>query len=197
MADKTKFSVNVIFDKKILLTHVGSSQLQKEKGGQKTRKTLGSTKPKASFEPPLLHWEEATDPIQKTVTMSIKEVTITVTFSARIWIDKRITKSSDCYVHVMEHEMRHVKIWAAGARKRERDILKAVTDATEPTMDNPVVVKQSQAKKVRDDAFNRIAAALDAAVQKAGAEISKDSKKIHTPAELKKTNSLCELYLTG
>lgn len=197
MADKTKFAVKVVFDKNVPLSHVASSKLQKEKGGQKTRKTLGVTKPRASFEPPLLHWVEATDPIQKTVTMSIKEVSVTVTFSARIWIDKSIDKKCDCYAHVLDHEKRHAKTWAAGAKKREKAILKAVSDATAPTLDNPVVVKPSQARKTSKDAYDAIYAALDAAVQKAGAEISKESKKIHTPGELKKTNSLCEDYLIG
>ena len=197
MADKTKYSIKVAFEKKVPVSHVASSKLQKEKDGQATKKTLGVTKPRASFEPPVLHWDETTDPINKTVKLALKEVTATVTFSARIWIDKAIDKSCDCYAHVFDHEKRHAIIWSKESKKAEAGINKAVAQAKVPTMSKPVEVKAAQAAKIRSEAFKAVDAALGAAVQKAGIEVGKASRKIHTPAELKKTNKLCAVYLTG
>lgn len=197
MAGKTKVSIKVDFTKTVPLSHVASSKLQKEKGGQATKKTLGATKPRAEYEPPVLHWDETTDPIAKKVTLAIKEVTATVTFSARIWIDKAIDKKSDCYAHVFDHEKQHAKIWAKEAKKREKDLIKAVEKVVAPSLGKPVEVKQTEAKKVRAAAFKAIDAALGAAVQKAGLECGKESRKIHTPAELAKTNRLCADYLRG
>ncbi|MFT7593723.1 MAG: hypothetical protein ACI8R4_001039 [Paracoccaceae bacterium] len=196
MSGKTKYSIAVEFDKKVPLSHVASSKLQKEKNVQKTTRTLGSTKPSASFEPPVLHWDEVTDPIAKTVALAIKEVSATVTFSVKIWVDQSVDKKCDCYAHVLDHEKRHAGIWQSGAKKRGKDILKAICDATTPTMAKPVTVKQSEVKKLRAAAFKKIEAALEVAVKAAGEAISKESKKIHTAAELKKTNALCVKYLS-
>ncbi|MFL4471327.1 hypothetical protein ACERZ8_16110 [Tateyamaria armeniaca] len=195
MAGKTKISIDVSFNKSIQLKHVAGSALQKEKDGQKTKRTLGVTKPKVEFSQPVLHWDEVSDPINKTITLAIKEVTARVTFSARIWIDKRIDKKCECYAHVFDHEKRHAKIWQAGVKKYSSAIQKAVEDATLPKMDAPEEMKESKAKAFRTDAFKRIDIAFNEAVIKYGKKISAESKKIHTSSELKKTNNLCEEYL--
>lgn len=196
MADKTKISINVSFDKKVALSHVASSQLQKEKPGPKLKKTLGTTKPSASVDQPVLHWDETTDPINNTVTLAIREVTSNVVFSARIWVDKSIDRKHACYGHVMDHEKRHVKVWQSGVRKYAKDILKAVEAAVSPDMAKPVEVKQKDAKKLRADSFTRIETALNDAVQIYGKKIGAESKKkIHTAAEARKTQSICADYL--
>ena len=197
MAKSTKFSIKVTFENRVTLSHVSSGKLQGEKGGQKTKKTLGVTKPRAEITTPVLHWDQTTDPINKKITLALKEVSADVTFSARIWVDKAIDKKSDCYKHVMDHELEHVKIWKSSVNKQAKDIEKAVSDATAPQMDAPEEIKLSEAAKFRDAAFKKIDAALHEAVQKCGATASAESKKIHTSAEWKKTNTLCADYLKG
>lgn len=197
MAGTTTIKINVVFDKRVPLTPVPSSKLQKQKkNAQKTKKVLGSTKPSAAVETPVLHWDQVTDPIAKTVQLAIKEVTATVTFSTRIWVDKAIAKKDPCYAHVLDHEKRHVKVWQAGAKKYGAKINQEVAAVVAPTLKNPVEVPLSQAQTVRNDAFKVIDAALAAAVQKYGKKIGDESKKkVHTAAELKKTNTICAAYL--
>ncbi len=192
---KTKFKIKVKFLKKVPLSHVASSKLQKEKGGQKTTKTLGTTKPHVAFPPPELHWEELTDPIAKTVKLSLKKVIVKVEYSAKIWLDKGVDRNSPCYAHIFEHEKRHARIWNAGVKKYGKKIAQAVIDATAPTMDEPVEVASAKAAALRKDSYDKIYRALDSAVLKYGKIISKESKVIHTPGELKKTNKLCAPYL--
>ncbi len=196
VADKTKISIDVSFDKKVKLSHVASGKLQKEKDGLKTTKTLGVTKPSAAVESPVLHWDEVTDPINKTKTLAIKEVSAKVVYSTRVWIDKAIGKKHDCYKHVFEHEKRHVKVWQAGVKKYAKDIIKAVDAVTTPKLGKPVEVKDKAAAKVREEAFKRIDKALADAVQKYGKKIGDESKKkIDTSSERKKTNAICADYL--
>ena len=195
MPGNTKFNVSVAFDKKVSLSHVASSRLQKEKGGQKTKRTLGVTKKHAERGVPLLHWDEETDPIAKTVRLALKEVSIAYVIKANIWLDKAVDKKSPCYKHIMNHEMRHVKIWQNGIKKYTKDMIKLVEDATEPKMSTPIVVKLSKAKALRAASYNKINAAMIEAFDIYGKKISEDSRKIHTPAELKKTNEMCQMYL--
>lgn len=195
MSGKTKYSISVVFDNNVTLSPVPSSKLQKVKGGQKTKKTLGTTKPRATIDVPVLHWDEVTDPIAKTVTLALKEFIVTVTYSTRIWVDQAIDKKSPCYAHVLDHEERHVKIWKQGVKKEAATICKAVEAVAVPSTDKPVQMKLSEAGKFRDACFKELSAALDAAVQAAGIKIGQASKKIHTAAELKKTNTLCAAYL--
>ncbi len=195
MAKKTTFSIKVSFENEVVLSHVASSKLKNEKGGQETKKTLGTTKPSVSVTQPVLHWDETTDPIAKKVTLAIKEVTSEIVYSARIWIDAAIDKKCDCYKHVLDHEKQHVKIWKDGARNYAEFIIKAVADATSPQMDMPEEIGLSEAAAFRAAAFQRINVAVNEAAQNCGKKISAESKKIHTAAELKKTNSLCADYL--
>src|SRR4029078_7665146 len=125
MANKTTFSVKVSFENEVALSHVASSKLKNEKGGQATTKTLGATKPSVSVTQSILHWDETTDPIAKKVTLAIKEVTSEIVYSARIWIDDSIDKKCNCYKHVLDHEKQHVKIWKDGAKKYAEFIIAA------------------------------------------------------------------------
>jgi hypothetical protein len=195
MATKTTFSIKVSFENEVVLSHVASSKLQNEQGGQATKKTLGVTKPRVSVTRTVLHWDETTDPIANKLTLAIKEVTAEVVYSARIWIDDAIDKKCDCYKHVLDHEKQHVKIWKDGAKKYAEFIIQAVADVTSPQMDMPEEIELSKAPAFRDAAFQRIDAAVNEAAQNCGKKISAESKKIHTSAELKKTNSLCADYL--
>lgn len=144
---------------------------------------------------PVLHWDETTDPIAKKVTLAIKEVTSEIVYSARIWIDTAIDEKCDCYKHVLDHEKQHVKILKGGAKKYADFIIKAVADATSPQMYKPEEIGLSDAAAFREAAFQRINAAVSQAAQKCRKKISGESQKIHTTAELKKTNSLCADYM--
>jgi hypothetical protein len=196
MARMTKISIPVTFEKTVKVSYVNSSKLQKDKkDAQATTKTLGVMKPSVSIGVPELHWQEESDPIAKTVTLAVKEVRSFVTFTGKIWIDNAIDKKCECFKHVFDHEKRHAKIWNKGVKGYGNKIRAEVSDAVNPKLFDPKTVKESEVRKVREEAFKAIDKALEKAVLKYGKKVQTESRKIHTSGELRKTNDLCRDYL--
>jgi hypothetical protein len=192
--EKTKFSIEVVFDKKVPVRYKPSATLQKgKKGKQKKIKVLGQTKGGASVDLLDVVWEQAGS--GKKMTLAIKEVVARVVYRAVVWVDAAIDKKSECYRHVVRHENEHVQYWKDGPEKYKKLIVKAVADATGPQMEQPEGVALKDAAKFKAAARQYINERLVAAARKYGKKIQTQSLIIHTQAELEKTNLLCTDYL--
>ncbi|MBL8360976.1 MAG: hypothetical protein JNN18_10845 [Rubrivivax sp.] len=197
MADKTTFDVTMSLADKVLLDHVDSATIQKQQNAIKGTKTLGVTEPTLMIPVPAVEWSETPDKAKGMVTLAIRKVSVAVSITAKVMIDKAISKGSPCYVHVFEHEKRHLEAYKKGAASRCVEVRRAVADATAPQCKAPVKVAAKDVAAFKVKAEKRIEKALDETVLAAMKEIRAESLAIHTADELKKTNTICAAHLAG
>ncbi len=197
MASTTDFDVKMALISKVPVSYVDSATIQKQENAIKGTKTLGVTLPSVEIPVPTVEWQETPDKATGRVTLAITKVSVAVSITAKVMIDKDIDKTSDCYKHVYEHEKRHLLAYKNGATSHTDAIKRAVSDATAPKLKAPVKVAAKDVKSFQERAEKRIVDALDKAVVEAMKEIKADSLAIHTPEELKKTDTICAAYLKG
>ncbi len=198
MADKTTFDVTMALDpSKVSWTDVDSATIQKQENAIKGTKTLGVTQ--ASIERPAMKfvWEETPDKATGMVTLAISKVTLAVTVSAQVMVDKAIGKSTPCHKHVIGHEQRHVDAYKSSAVAQAAELKRAVAGATAPQLKAPVKVAKKDIYAFKAKQQERIEKALDKAFPELMAAMKAESLKIHTSAEMNKTNTICAAYLGG
>lgn len=195
MSGKTDFDVTMIMAAKVPLSYVDSSTIQKQETKDRGGKVLGVTVPSVAIPEPTITWDEVQDKATKMVSLAVAKVSVEVSISAKVMIDKAIDKKSRCHKHVWDHEKRHLDAYKAGAKSQTAAIRRAVTDAAVPQRKKPLAVEEKDVRKIKEKTEKRIIEALDGAVIAAIKEIKADSLSIHTPDELKKTNGVCAIHL--
>ena len=86
LSGKTKFTIDVRFDSNVPVKHVPMKSIQKGSGAG--RRAVAVTDRRCSCPSIVVKWEEVTDPIAKTVTLSIKELKIVILFHCSIRYSK-------------------------------------------------------------------------------------------------------------
>ncbi len=198
MAGKTTFDVTMALDpSKVSWTDVDSTTIQKQENAIKGTKTLGVTQASIERPPMKFVWEETPDKATGMVTLAVSKVTLAVTVSARVMVDKAISKSTPCHKHVVDHEQRHVDAYKSSAVTQTTELRRAVADATAPQLKAPVKVAKKEVDAFKAKQQERIEKALDPVIPKLMAAMKEVSLAIHTSAEMKKTNAICAAHLGG
>jgi len=193
MAAKTKFSIDVKFDTRVPVKYVPVKSIQK---GVATGKKAAAVTDESFIIPSItVSWEELADPINKMVTLSIKEVSIEILFKCDIQYAREIPRRSQCHTHVVRHENLHVANRRATLNRNKNVIAKYIENATAPKMDKPVTIKLSKAKAQRDTSYKKILTATQDACGKMITLSNDESKKVDTPSEDRRTNGLCAQFL--
>src|SRR5690606_1099171 len=124
-------------------------------------KVLGTTLPSVAIPPLTVTWDETPDKAKKTVTLAVAKVSVVVSISARVLIDKAIDRKTPCYKHVWEHEKKHLDAYKRGASGHAADLRRAVADATVPQRRKPLEVPEKDARAFKAKAEERMGAALE------------------------------------
>jgi hypothetical protein len=111
MAGKTNFDVTMTLASKVPVTYVDSATIQKQENAIKGTKTLGVTTPSVAIPMPDLEWQETPDKANGMCTLAITKVSVAVSITATVMIDRAIDRASDCYKHVYDHEKRHLQAY--------------------------------------------------------------------------------------
>ncbi|WP_171181632.1 hypothetical protein [Ruegeria sp. HKCCD8929] len=193
LSGKTKFSIDIVFDSNVPSKSVPVKTIQK--GATPGHKGVAVTDPYWTCQLIQLHWDELFDPIAKKITMSIKELKIKVRFHCVTQYAKEVPKSSPCYKHIVKHEKLHVASRKSSLNKYKKLTIQYIKEATQKKFGKPLEVKESSAKKVRDDAYKTINTAVYEACEKLKSLSDKESKKVDSATENAKTQALCAQFV--
>ena len=193
LSGKTKFSIDVRFASNVPTSRVPLRAIQRGSASGSTAVAItDEVWSNATIE---IKWEQLKDPIAKKTTLSIKELKVSILFQCSVRYAREIDPSSACFAHVRQHEQRHVESRKQSLNRHRMLIIDYIKENTSPKMADYVEVKDSQAPKVRNDAFKRIDKALKDACGKVMTLSDDASKRIDTSTENARTQALCAIYI--
>lgn len=195
MASKTVFNVQTPI-RHLGTRHVAKSRIPKDPSGAPKRTVFASTVLHVSPKSLTLYWDEATDPIAKTVTLALKGVGIAVELSTETFIDAAIDRSTPCYRENVRHEAKHVAHFRKDARTLAEKIRKGLEKVKVPSPAKPETLPQKKAKQRRQDVHKALDTAYIAIVTaETEAMALATAKKLHTSSENAKMEALCASYM--
>lgn len=193
MANKTKFTINMAFPSSVQAKTAPLRTIQK--GADPGKVGVSVTDSSCTCKSVVLHWDETTDPINKTVTLAIKEVTVDLDVTCAIFYAKEVDRKSPCYAHLVKHEYKHLASRKASVKKYKPLVVKFIEESVWPTLDDPQTMKSNKAKALRNSAYKKIKKAADDACGKFMTLSDRDSKKIDTSSETAETTRLCAEFI--